>query len=151
MANSSSAAVDSPSSLSGLAELGNDLLDIGVAMLAVYGVAKLGRREIAPSTLLSAHAPPTHPRLTIPVRWPLSVKAALMTLIERQVLDRTCGPALNAVRRELGLAPRASELPLLLVTAARPAVGCWPSPRSAPSRPWAPGSSPGTGTVGGSS
>jgi rhamnosyltransferase subunit B len=28
-----------------------------------------------------------------------------MTLIERQVLDRVCGPALNAVRRDLGLAP----------------------------------------------
>lgn len=61
--------------------------------------------QVSPSTLLSAHAPPTHPRLTIPARWPLPVKAALMTLIERQVLDRTCGPALNAVRREFGLAP----------------------------------------------
>ncbi|MCA8272754.1 glycosyltransferase [Burkholderia sp. AU30280] len=61
--------------------------------------------QVSPSTLLSAHAPPTHPRLTIPARWPLPVKAALMTLIERQVLDRTCGPALNAVRRDLGLAP----------------------------------------------
>ncbi|CAB3765550.1 glycosyl transferase family 1 [Burkholderia sp. MSh2] len=61
--------------------------------------------QVSPSTLLSAHAPPTHPRLTIPARWPLPVKAALMTLIERQVLDRACGPALNAVRRDLGLAP----------------------------------------------
>ncbi|WP_321821084.1 MULTISPECIES: glycosyltransferase [unclassified Burkholderia] len=61
--------------------------------------------QVSPSTLLSAHVPPTHPRLTIPARWPLPVKAALMTLIERQVLDRVCGPALNAVRRELGLAP----------------------------------------------
>ena len=47
----------------------------------------------------AVRAPPTHPRLTIPARWPLPVKAALMTLIERQVLDRACGPALNAVRR----------------------------------------------------
>ena len=61
--------------------------------------------QVSPSTLLSAHVPPTHPRLTIPARWPLPVKAALMTLIERQVLDRVCGPALNAVRRDLGLAP----------------------------------------------
>ncbi|MBJ9881796.1 glycosyltransferase, partial [Burkholderia cenocepacia] len=61
--------------------------------------------QVSPSTLLSAHAPPTHPRLTIPARWPLPVKSALMTLIERQVLDRVCGPALDAVRRELGLAP----------------------------------------------
>ena len=53
--------------------------------------------QVSPSTLLSAHAP-THPRLTIPARWPLPVKAALMTLIERQVLDRAW-PALNAVRR----------------------------------------------------
>ncbi|AFQ49740.1 glycosyltransferase [Burkholderia cepacia] len=61
--------------------------------------------QVSPSTLLSAHVPPTHPRLTIPARWPLPVKVALMTLIERQVLDRVCGPALNTVRRELGLAP----------------------------------------------
>ncbi|HKT62776.1 MAG TPA: nucleotide disphospho-sugar-binding domain-containing protein [Burkholderia sp.] len=61
--------------------------------------------QVSPSTLLSAHVPPTHPRLTIPARWPLPVKAALMTLIERQVLDRVCGPALDAVRGELGLAP----------------------------------------------
>ncbi|VWB46565.1 glycosyltransferase [Burkholderia metallica] len=61
--------------------------------------------QVSPSTLLSAHAPPTHPRLTIPARWPLPVKAALMTLIERLVLDRTCGPALDAVRRDLGLVP----------------------------------------------
>lgn len=30
--------------------------------------------QVSPSTLLSAHAPPTHPRLTIPARWPLPVK-----------------------------------------------------------------------------
>ncbi|RQS66856.1 glycosyltransferase [Burkholderia sp. Bp8963] len=61
--------------------------------------------QVSPSTLLSAHAPPTHKRLTIPARWPLPVKSALMTLIERHVLDRTCGPALNAVRADLGLPP----------------------------------------------
>ncbi|CAN0625033.1 rhamnosyltransferase subunit B [Burkholderia multivorans] len=65
--------------------------------------------QVSPSTLLSAHIPPTHPRLTIPPRWPLPVKSALMTLIERQVLDRVCGPALNAVRAELGL-PRARRI-----------------------------------------
>ncbi|WP_174901933.1 glycosyltransferase [Burkholderia pseudomultivorans] len=61
--------------------------------------------QVSPSTLLSAHAPPTHKRLTIPARWPLPVKSALMTLIERQVLDRVCGPALNAARGALGLPP----------------------------------------------
>jgi len=59
--------------------------------------------QVSPSTLLSAHAPPTHPRLTIP-RWlPLGVKAALLRLIETQVLDRVCGPELNALRAQLGL------------------------------------------------
>lgn len=61
--------------------------------------------QVSPSTLLSAHAPPTHKRLTIPARWPLPLKSALMTLIERQVLDRVCGPALNAARDALGLPP----------------------------------------------
>ncbi|WP_323120130.1 glycosyltransferase [Burkholderia alba] len=61
--------------------------------------------QISPSTLLSAHAPPTHKRLTIPRGLPLFAKAGLMAMIERGVLDRICGPALNAVRTELGLAP----------------------------------------------
>ncbi len=61
--------------------------------------------QVSPSTLLSAHAPPTHKRLTIPKGLPLPVKAGLMTLIERQVLDRVCGPELNAARQSLGLAP----------------------------------------------
>ncbi|KWF62873.1 glycosyltransferase [Burkholderia pseudomultivorans] len=61
--------------------------------------------QVSPSTLLSAHAPPTHKRLTIPARWPLPLKSALMTLIERQVLDRVCGPALNSARDALGLPP----------------------------------------------
>jgi rhamnosyltransferase subunit B len=61
--------------------------------------------QVSPSTLLSAYAPPTHPRLTIP-RWlPLGLKAALLRLIERQVLDQVCGPALNALRAQLGLSP----------------------------------------------
>jgi len=61
--------------------------------------------QVSPSTLLSAHAPPTHPRLTIPRSMPLAVKAALLRLIERQALDKVCGPALNALRAELALAP----------------------------------------------
>ena len=61
--------------------------------------------QVSPSTLLSAHAPPTHPRLTIPARWPLPVKAALMTLIERQVLDRACGPRSTRCAARLKLAP----------------------------------------------
>lgn len=61
--------------------------------------------QVSPSTLLSAHAPPTHPRLTISHRLPLGVKAALLRLIERHALDKVCGPALNALRTQLGLAP----------------------------------------------
>ncbi|MGC2966803.1 glycosyltransferase [Paraburkholderia aspalathi] len=61
--------------------------------------------QVSPSTLLSAHAPPTHPRLTIPRGLPLALKTALLRLIERHVLDKICGPALNALRVELGLAP----------------------------------------------
>jgi rhamnosyltransferase subunit B len=65
--------------------------------------------QISPSTLLSAHAPPSHPRLTVP-RWlPLALKATLLTLIERRVLDQLIGPQLNAVRAGLGL-PRAKRI-----------------------------------------
>jgi rhamnosyltransferase subunit B len=73
-------------------------------MQEVHGVP-LVSVQVSPSTLLSAHAPPTHKRLTIPRRLPLALKTGLLGLVERHVLDRVCGPALNALRRELGLAP----------------------------------------------
>ncbi|RQM46246.1 glycosyltransferase [Paraburkholderia bannensis] len=61
--------------------------------------------QVSPSTLLSAHAPPAHKRLTIPRGLPLAFKAALMTLIERALLDAVCGPNLNALRATLALPP----------------------------------------------
>nr|WKF62138.1 O-mycaminosyltylonolide 6-deoxyallosyltransferase [Paraburkholderia busanensis] len=61
--------------------------------------------QVSPSTLLSAHAPPTHPRLTIPRGLPLGLKRALLYVIERQVLDKVCGPALNTLRAQLRLDP----------------------------------------------
>jgi rhamnosyltransferase subunit B len=61
--------------------------------------------QVSPSTLLSAYAPPVHKQLTIPRGLPLPVKAALMTLIERTVLDTVCAPRLNELRAALGLPP----------------------------------------------
>jgi hypothetical protein len=42
-------------------------------MQELYGVPFVSV-QVSPSTLLSAHAPPTHPRLTIPRGLPLAVK-----------------------------------------------------------------------------
>jgi rhamnosyltransferase subunit B len=61
--------------------------------------------QVSPSTLLSASAPPTHKRLTVPMWLPLAVRAKCMEMIETGVLDKACGPALNDVRARLGLAP----------------------------------------------
>jgi rhamnosyltransferase subunit B len=61
--------------------------------------------QVSPSTLLSAHSPPTHKRLTVPTWLPLPVRAALMRLIEKKVLDKALGPALNDVRASVGLTP----------------------------------------------
>ncbi|MDH6152727.1 MULTISPECIES: glycosyltransferase [Paraburkholderia] len=61
--------------------------------------------QVSPSTLLSASAPPTHKRLTVPLWLPLPVRAKCMEMIEKGVLDKACGPALNDVRENLGLAP----------------------------------------------
>jgi rhamnosyltransferase subunit B len=61
--------------------------------------------QVSPSTLLSASAPPTHKRLTVPMWLPLAVRAKCMEMIEKGVLDKACGPALNDVRVALGLAP----------------------------------------------
>ncbi|MCC8404116.1 glycosyltransferase [Paraburkholderia sp. MMS20-SJTN17] len=61
--------------------------------------------QVSPSTLLSASAPPTHKRLTVPMWLPLAVRARCIEMIEKRVLDKACGPALNDVRAALGLAP----------------------------------------------
>jgi len=61
--------------------------------------------QVSPSTLLSAHAPPTHKRLTVPGWLPLRWRTVLMRAIEDKVLDPAVGPALNAVRDDLGLPP----------------------------------------------
>lgn len=61
--------------------------------------------QVSPSTLLSADAPPTHPRMTIPAWLPRVARASLMDLLETKLLDRALGPVLNGVRTELGLAP----------------------------------------------
>jgi rhamnosyltransferase subunit B len=61
--------------------------------------------QVSPSTLLSASAPPTHKRLTVPMWLPLAVRTKCMEMIETGVIDKACGPALNDVRATLGLAP----------------------------------------------
>ena len=61
--------------------------------------------QVSPSTILSAKVPPVHKRFTIPEALPDGLKSAILWLIERGVLDRICGPELNRLRGELGLAP----------------------------------------------
>ncbi|MFI4979078.1 MAG: glycosyltransferase, partial [Nevskiales bacterium] len=61
--------------------------------------------QVSPSTILSAKSPPVHKRFTIPEALPDGLKSAILWLIERGVLDRICGPELNRLRTELGLAP----------------------------------------------
>jgi rhamnosyltransferase subunit B len=61
--------------------------------------------QVSPSTLLSAHEPPVHPRFSIPNSVPVWAKSALIWGIERGIVDRTLGPALNELRRDLGLKP----------------------------------------------
>ncbi len=61
--------------------------------------------QVSPSTILSAQRPPVHKRFTIPETLPGGMRSALLWMIERGVLDRICGPQLNGLRRELGLAP----------------------------------------------
>ena len=61
--------------------------------------------QVSPSTILSAKSPPVHKRFTIPDTLPGGLKSAILWLIERGVLDRICGPELNRLRGELGLAP----------------------------------------------
>ena len=92
-------------------EAGGDTVAIGSlwAFGARLAQEKLGlpylSAQVSPSTLLSAALPPVHPRFGLPRAMPVTVNAACIRLIEFAVLDRIFGPALNGLRRELGLAP----------------------------------------------
>lgn len=59
--------------------------------------------QVSPSTLLSAHLPPVHPKFNVPEQMPLAMRKLLWRCIERFKLDRTCAPEINAVRRKVGL------------------------------------------------
>ena len=93
------------------AECGDDTVMVGSlwAFSARLVQEKLGvpliTAQVSPSTILSAKLPPVHKRFTIPEALPDSLKSAILWLIERGVLDRICGPELNRLRGELGLAP----------------------------------------------
>ena len=94
-----------------VAEAGEDTVMLGSlwAFSARLVQEKLGvplvTAQVSPSTILSAQVPPVHKRFTIPEGLPGGLKSAILWLIERGVLDRICGPELNALRKELGLAP----------------------------------------------
>ena len=67
-----------------------------------YGIPYLST-QVSPSTLLSAHLPPVHPKFNVPEQMPLAMRKLLWRCIERFKLDRTCAPEINAVRRKVGL------------------------------------------------
>lgn len=67
-----------------------------------YGIPYLSA-QVSPSTLLSAHLPPVHPKFNVPEQMPLAMRKLLWRCIERFKLDRTCAPDINAVRRKVGL------------------------------------------------
>jgi rhamnosyltransferase subunit B len=69
-----------------------------------YGVP-LVSLQISPSTFFSAKKPPIHKQFTVPSWLPYPVRASLMWAFDRGVLDRICGPDINTIRGELGLAP----------------------------------------------
>ncbi len=92
-------------------EAGDDMVVIGSlwAFGARLAQEKLGlpylSAQVSPSTLFSARLPPVHPRFGLPRGMPVAMNAACIRMIEFAVLDRVFGPALNGLRRELGLAP----------------------------------------------
>jgi rhamnosyltransferase subunit B len=66
--------------------------------------------HLAPSLFRSSIAPPVLPGLFMP-RWlPLRVKQSIWAGGDKYVLDRMLGPAINALRAELGLPPASSIL-----------------------------------------
>ncbi len=61
--------------------------------------------HLSPLCLFSAHAPARLPGWVDMHGWPPGLVRALHTLIERGAIDRVVAPGLDAVRRQLGLAP----------------------------------------------
>ncbi len=67
-----------------------------------YGIPYLSV-QVSPSTLLSAHVPPVHPKFNVSPRMPLSLRKWLWRGIEYLSLDRTCAPAIDSLRHKIGL------------------------------------------------
>ncbi|WP_455923457.1 glycosyltransferase [Pseudomonas putida] len=67
-----------------------------------YGIPYLSV-QVSPSTLLSAHVPPVHPKFNVSPRVPLPLRKWLWRGIEYLSLDRTCAPAIDALRHKIGL------------------------------------------------
>ena len=61
--------------------------------------------HLAPSCFLSAHEFPTTAAGLLPGWVPLWARRALLTVVDRGMLDATCAPPLNALRTTLGLPP----------------------------------------------
>jgi UDP:flavonoid glycosyltransferase YjiC (YdhE family) len=61
--------------------------------------------HLSPGSLRSAYAPPRLPGVFSPAWMPRPYKQAVWWATDRLLLDRVVGPPVNALRRELGLAP----------------------------------------------
>lgn len=69
-----------------------------------YGVPMM-TLQVSPSTFLSAKRPPIHKQLNIPMFLPWRLRASLLWVFERGILDRVCAPDINRFRAGLGLPP----------------------------------------------
>lgn len=61
--------------------------------------------HLAPSCFLSAHEFPATSAGLLPGWVPLWARRALLTVMDREMLDATCAPPLNELRSTLGLRP----------------------------------------------
>jgi rhamnosyltransferase subunit B len=101
-----------------------------------YGIPLI-TLTVSPAIFFSAKKPPKLRKIPIPTFMPYPVRAALLWALERAVLDRVCGPDINALRAELGLPP-VKRIMCRWLASPKGVLGLFPAWFSEPQSDWPP-------------
>jgi rhamnosyltransferase subunit B len=93
--------------------------------------------HLQPGVLRSVHEPPQFPGLAMQPWWPKALKRWLFGLMDRKYVDPALGPAINALRGELGLPPARSFFGAFLHSPDL-SLGLFPPWFAAPQPDWPP-------------
>jgi rhamnosyltransferase subunit B len=99
-----------------------------------YGVP-LVTLNVSPAIFFSAKKPPVLKKIPIPTYLPYPIRAGLLWVLERALLDRVCGPDINRLRAEMGLPP-VKRIMCRWLSSPQAVLGLFPAWFSEPQSDW---------------